>query len=259
MPSDAEVGREIAHGGLQRRLRHAHDVVAGHPAGGAAEGQRQQRAARLHHLRGALGDLGEGEARDDHRVGEVLARRVGVASRQLAAVREGQRVHDEVEAAPLLLDLGEGVVDALEVGHVAIEDDVGARLLGERYGAPAERVALVGEGELGALTGEHPRDAPCDRALVGNSHDEAALACHQRPGPGNIRVRHDLLPIMLCAGRLGPTPKSSRPRHASRLRLSPRLPQAARGRSARALTRRIVSSPESHWCHRSRSCSTLHS
>ena len=89
-------------------------------------------------------------------------------------------MHDEVEAAPGLLDLGEGVVDALEVGHVAVDDDLRADRLGERDGAPAEGVALVGEGELGALAGQHAGDAPGDRALVGDAHDEAALARHQR-------------------------------------------------------------------------------
>ena len=63
-------------------------------------------------------------------------------------------MHDEIETAPRFLDLGEGVVDALEVGHVAIDDDLGAQLLGERYGTAAECIVLIGEGELGSLAGE---------------------------------------------------------------------------------------------------------
>src|SRR5262245_7580090 len=97
------------------------------------------------------------------------------------------------------------MVDAGYVGHVAIEDEVGACLLGQRDGAAAEGFALVGEGEPGALAGQHPRDAPGDRALVGNPHDEATLACHQRPGAGNVRASHDLLPFVVRASRLGPT------------------------------------------------------
>ena len=253
---DAEIGSEIAHRGLERRFRHAHHVVTGHPARRAAERQRQQRAAGLHHLGGALGNLGEGEARDHHGIGKILACGVGVPPSELAAVGEGQCVHDEIEPAPHLLDLGEGVVDGLDVRHVAVDDDVGARLLGERYGTPAECVALVGEGELGSLTGENPGNAPGDRALVGDPHDETALARHQRPGPGNVRVRHDLLPIIVCAGREGPTSQFPRPRHPTTLRLR----CAATRRRARtgrlAVTRRIVSAPKSHSYRQSRSCST---
>ena len=50
---------------------------------------------------------------------------------------------------------------------------------GERLDPPAERLALVGEGELRAVRGERPGDAPGDRMVVGDPHHQAALALHQ--------------------------------------------------------------------------------
>ena len=50
---------------------------------------------------------------------------------------------------------------------------------GERAHALAQRLALIGEGELGALGGERLGDAPGDRMVVGDAHHEAALAAHQ--------------------------------------------------------------------------------
>ena len=41
-----------------------------------------------------------------------------------------------------------------------------------------ERVALVGEGDLGTLCGGGLGDAPGDRTVVRHPHDEALLASH---------------------------------------------------------------------------------
>ena len=50
---------------------------------------------------------------------------------------------------------------------------------GQRLDALPERVALIGERELGALVGAGLGDAPGDRPVVGDAHDQAALAGHQ--------------------------------------------------------------------------------
>ena len=44
---------------------------------------------------------------------------------------------------------------------------------------PLERLALIGESELGALLAERLGDAPGERAVVGEAHDQAALSLHQ--------------------------------------------------------------------------------
>ena len=48
MPVAAEIGREIAHARLERRLGDAHDVVVRHHPLGAVVGERQQAAAVAH-------------------------------------------------------------------------------------------------------------------------------------------------------------------------------------------------------------------
>ena len=42
----------------------------------------------------------------------------------------------------------------------------------------------IGEGELGALGGEAAGDAPGDGAVIGDAHDQAPLARHERAGGG---------------------------------------------------------------------------
>jgi hypothetical protein len=42
-----------------------------------------------------------------------------------------------------------------------------------------QRIALVGEGKLGAVRAACLGDAPRQRTLVCNSHDQAALSAHE--------------------------------------------------------------------------------
>ena len=65
------------------------------------------------------------------------------------------------------------------VGHVALADDMRAEFGGQRLDALLEGFALIGKRDLGALVGAGLGDAPGDRAIVGDAHDEAALAGHQ--------------------------------------------------------------------------------
>ncbi len=74
-----------------------------------------------------------------------------------------------------------------------------ADLLRQRLDALLERIALIGEGELGALGAAGLGDAPGDRAVVGDPHDQAALAAHETRG-----FRHD------CPRFAGIRPSASR-------------------------------------------------
>ena len=95
-------------------------------------------------------------------------------------------VDEEVERAPFLRDRREGRVHRGHVGDVAGNDDLGAQFGSERLDALLERIALVGEGELRALGGTGLGDTPGDGPVVGNPHDEAALASHQ-----TLVIAHD--------------------------------------------------------------------
>ena len=85
----------------------------------------------------------------------------------------------EVERAPGRFDVGEHRVDARRIGDVAMPDDQAVHLLGQRLDALLERLALVGEGKVGAVVAAGARDAPGDRAVVGHAHDQPAFAAHQ--------------------------------------------------------------------------------
>ena len=177
----AEIHREIAHRRLQRRFGHAHDIVVRHARVDPPNvGQRQHRAAIRHQRGGARGRLGEGEARDHHGADEILARRVGVATLQFVLVGEGDRMNQEVDACPIASRASRRPRrrEARSSTSQGITNSEPTDLR-QRLDALAERLALIGEGEFGAVAGERPGDAPGDRVVVRNPHDQAALALHQ--------------------------------------------------------------------------------
>ncbi len=57
----------------------------------------------------------------------------------------------------------------------------------QRLHALAQRLALIGEGQFGALRGQRLGDAPGDGVVVGDPHDQAAFALHHS--------RHGLYPL----------------------------------------------------------------
>ncbi len=75
-------------------------------------------------------------------------------------------------------DIGEDGVHGRRIGDVAMSGDMRLQLGGERLDALLQRVALVGQRELGAGLAGRRGDAPGERAVVGDAHDQAALAAH---------------------------------------------------------------------------------
>ena len=184
----AQILGQIPHRRLERGLGHPHDVVVRHHPLGPVIGQRHQAAAVGHHRRRPPRDRGERIDRDVHRHQEVVAAGVGIAAAQFLLVGKADRVDDEVERAPFLFQRREQVVHRLHVAHVARNDQRRAELLGQRHDALLERIALIREGELRTRARQRPGDAPRDRLVVGQPHDEPALARHQ-PGRGLVHLR----------------------------------------------------------------------
>ena len=79
-------------------------------------------------------------------------------------------------------------------GHVAMAEHRGADLLRQRLHPLLQRIALIGEADLGALRAAGPGDAPGERPVVGDPQDQAALAAHQ-----TCEFRHDL-PTLPASG-----------------------------------------------------------
>ncbi|MGY3449320.1 hypothetical protein ACVILH_001662 [Bradyrhizobium sp. USDA 4353] len=99
---------------------------------------------------------------------------------------------DEVEPAPGLAQCREDAIDAGDVLDIARQHVLDAELVGKRTHALAERIALVGEGHLGAVRSERLGDAPGDRMVVGDAHHQTAFACHQTlhdVSPSSCRAR----------------------------------------------------------------------
>ena len=101
---------------------------------------------------------------------------------QLVLVGKADRVDQEVDRLPALLQRVERRVERVHPRDVAIEAEVGAELRGERADALLERFALVGKRQLRAVLAQLLRDAPGERLLVGEAHDQPALSRHQPSG-----------------------------------------------------------------------------
>ena len=99
---------------------------------------------------------------------------------ELFLVGEGDRMDDEIEAAPILLQVAEDGVHAALVFDVAGQHEGRADAFGQRPYPFAERLALVGKGHFGAVPVEDVGDPPGDRTIVGDAHDQALLAGHER-------------------------------------------------------------------------------
>ena len=74
-------------------------------------------------------------------------------------------------------------IDRGDLLDVARQYERGTERLCQRLDAPAESLALVGERERRTVRRQPAGDAPGDRMVVGDPHDQPALALHE--------LRHD--------------------------------------------------------------------
>src|SRR5690606_29217469 len=114
-----------------------------------------------------------------HRAQEVLARRLDIAAGQFVLVGEGDGVHHEIDLAPKLCYFGKNTIHRLEIRDVAMPDDGGAKFRCKRFDALFQRLTLIGQGDFRTLCDQRFCDAPGDRAVIGNTKDNSALASHE--------------------------------------------------------------------------------
>ena len=101
MSSAAEIGGQVAHGGFQRRLGDAHDIVVRHHPFGAQIGQGQQGAAAAASSAPPRRQTAVNEkAGNIERLEERLARRVEIAAAKVGLVREADGMNQEIEPIP---------------------------------------------------------------------------------------------------------------------------------------------------------------
>ena len=174
-----EIARDVAHRGFERRLRDAHDIVVRHDSFRSERGEGDHRAAVRHHMARPPGGVDERERRHVHSVPEILARGVfDEGAFEGLLVGEGDGVDEKVDLAPLVLDFAEGPFHVVVAHHVSLNEELDADGFGE-LAHPAFHGADIGEAKLRALGVQLLGDAPGDGDLVGDAHDEAALALHQ--------------------------------------------------------------------------------
>jgi hypothetical protein len=146
---------------------------------GAVVAERQQRATVRHHRPRPPCAGDEAVGADVHGREEVVQAGVDELAAKLVLVGKADSVDEEIDRRPAPAKRCERRVEFRHVADVAIDQQVGADAFGERPHALLECLAEIAERQLGALVGQRLRNAPRQRAIVGDAHDEAALARHQ--------------------------------------------------------------------------------
>ena len=223
----AELGRDVADRAFERRLGDAHDVVVLHHHLAAVIGHREQRAALAHQRLGQMRHADEGPARHVHGGEKTLPRHVDDAPLQRLLGREGDRMHDEIELAPILGDALEHRLHLAGRAHVERHDDRRLELARERLDVFLRLVVEIGHRELGAERAERLGAAPGDRVFVGDADDQASLAFEQL---GFDHRDHGRVPLAL---ELVPSVAVSLPTRclAGHVRRIGAVPEAGRGQS----------------------------
>src|SRR5437764_14027793 len=109
-------------------------------------------------------------------------RRLEEGPRERLARRVGDRVHDDVELAPLALEEPERRVDLSVDGHIERQREARAERVREGLDPLLHPVVQVGEGEPGALAVQRLGDTPGARALGRDPDDEGAFAGEKYQG-----------------------------------------------------------------------------
>ncbi len=88
-------------------------------------------------------------------------------------------MNQKIQLPPFGAERRENRIDAGNVFDVARQYGINTERLRERPDALSLRVALERKGKLGALRVERFCDAPGNRMIIGDTHDQAALCFHQ--------------------------------------------------------------------------------
>ena len=175
----AQVVGQVAHGGFQSGLGHAHDVVAGDDLGGTVVGHGQHRRTVMQQGFESAADAGEGVGGDVQGQMETGARRIQETAAQVFTVGKGHGVDQDVHLAPLFLDqVGRGL-DLGVVGHVTLEGELASQFFAQGLNTFFDGVAHIVEGKAGALFLEGIGDAVSDALVVGQAQDQGFFSLKQ--------------------------------------------------------------------------------
>ena len=94
---------------------------------------------------------------------------------QRFAGRESDRMHQTVQAIPVLPQVDEQLLDIVIAADIALEDQFAAKLLCHFLNTPKHPLALVGKSQFGAFTIHGLRDAIGNRAVADHAGDQNSL------------------------------------------------------------------------------------
>ena len=98
---------------------------------------------------------------------------------------------EKIQPAPARRNLAEQGLDAARIGDIAGEHMLHRRQRIAQGAHPLlQRAFLIAQRQPGAAARARRGDAPGDGALVGDAHDQAALAVHERRRGGRRRPVH---------------------------------------------------------------------
>ncbi len=167
---------EIANGGFQRRLCHAHDIVVGNDPFRAKIGQRDDRSPIGHQGQCRTRHRDERIRADVERSPEALARRVDKVSGQFFPRCICNRMNQEIEFARFLSDAVHQRLDLRIVSCITHERLRARQGSDQFFNVLLQALILIVEEELRALAGGGLSDRPGDAVLVGHAHDQPCFA-----------------------------------------------------------------------------------
>src|SRR5207237_3000379 len=110
---------------------------------------------------------------------EIRPAGLDVTALVFVAVGIGNGMDEKIDAVPLRSDRAERFIKLMIAADIAGHREIRADAGGQRPHTFALCFALIGEGKLGAVGGQHARNAPGDGMIVRDTHDDAAPARHQ--------------------------------------------------------------------------------
>ena len=131
-------------------------------------------------------------------VEKAVARHIDDAALQRVLGRKGDRVHDEIELAPVLADAFEHRLHLAGRVHVERHEDRRFELAGQRLDVFLRLVVEIGDRELRAERPERLGATPGDRVIVGDADDQSLLAFQQLGLHGG---NHGEFPLTLVSVR----------------------------------------------------------
>ena len=104
---------------------------------------------------------------------------------QFILVGKGDGMDQKIKLTPALINGGKHCIHGRRVSNVTRNHEIGTGGFGQRLNPFFQGISLVGQGQLRPLPMNGFGDSPGDGSIVGNTHYQALLACHQLPGVGH--------------------------------------------------------------------------